>query len=131
MDIKTDPVVTSAPLLPIAGCNAGDLEASDAGSVPATSTPATEPLHDQADGAGALQAKAEASETPAPTPPQTLREFEAALRGLGFSRKQAASIAKHGFTQASDADETDDGDSEKVSEVLAALRRRTESLNKF
>ena len=32
-----------------------------------------------------------------PTPPQTLRELERALRGLGFSQRQAAAIARNGF----------------------------------
>lgn len=104
--------------LPSAGCDGGNLEASDAGSEPATSPPATEPLHDQADGAGALQAKVEASETPAPTPPQTLREFETALRGLGFSRKQAATIARNGFAE-KPAPQTDE-----LQTLYAALQQR-------
>jgi len=33
-------------------------------------------------------------------PPQTLREFERALRRLGFTRQQATSIARHGFAGA-------------------------------
>lgn len=32
-----------------------------------------------------------------PQPPQTLREFEHALRTLGFSQRQAAAIARNGF----------------------------------
>jgi hypothetical protein len=31
------------------------------------------------------------------TPPQSLREFERALRGMGFTRLQATHIARHGF----------------------------------
>jgi hypothetical protein len=38
----------------------------------------------------------EASDAQA-TPPQTMREFERALRGLGFTRLQAEHIARKGF----------------------------------
>jgi len=41
----------------------------------------------------------EASDAQA-TPPQTKREFERALRGLGFSRLQAEHIARQGFSGA-------------------------------
>ena len=34
--------------------------------------------------------------------PQTTREFERALRGLGFSQREAAGIALHGFKATSD-----------------------------
>ena len=40
-----------------------------------------------------------ASDTKA-KPPQTVREFERALRGLGFTRLQASHIARQGFAGA-------------------------------
>ena len=35
-----------------------------------------------------------------PSKPQTTREFERALRGLGFSQREAAGISLHGFNKA-------------------------------
>jgi HK97 family phage prohead protease len=42
-----------------------------------------------------------------PAKPKTLREFEAALRELGFSRAEAVAVAKNGFTEAEKAEEAD------------------------
>jgi len=42
-----------------------------------------------------------------PSKPKTLREFESALRELGFSRAEAVAIAKNGFTEAEKAEEAD------------------------
>ena len=52
---------------------------------------------DSAGCAGGLQAGA--GPTVSPTPPATLREFEHALRGLGFTKRQAESIARHGWAR--------------------------------
>jgi hypothetical protein len=58
---------------------------------------AVAPPQDTSDGAGcAAQAPADASDAQA-TPPTTVREFERALRGLGFTRHRAAEISRHGF----------------------------------
>lgn len=52
------------------------------------------------DSAGcAAPAPVEASDRRA-TPPQTTREFERALRGLGYTRLQAQHIARQGFSGA-------------------------------
>ena len=40
-----------------------------------------------------------------PKPPQTTRELEHALRGLGYSQRQAAAIARNGFRAAAAATE--------------------------
>jgi hypothetical protein len=47
--------------------------------------------------AGGAIADGPFDEATALVPPQTLREFERALRHLGFTRQQATSIARHGF----------------------------------
>lgn len=118
-------MLTSTPL-PGAGCDSGNLgDAAGCQQTPCDDRPAIEPLPDDDQGTGVLEAKAEASSSTTPTPPSTLREFEHALRGLGFTRKQATHIAKHGFTQATDAAETDAGDTEQLSELVALLRRNT------
>lgn len=55
--------------------------------------------------------------------PQTIREFEAAMRALGFSKRQAATIASSGFKalgkRAEGADESD-----LLAELVNALTRR-------
>jgi hypothetical protein len=48
-------------------------------------------------GAGCAVAAADSAGEATPTPPATVREFERALRGLGFTRQQAQAIARHGF----------------------------------
>jgi hypothetical protein len=55
---------------------------------------------------------------PAPQKPKTRSEFERALRGLGFSKREAKWIAARGFTGAADAEPED------VSEELVALLKR-------
>jgi len=60
--------------------------------------------------------------------PQTLREFETALRGLGFSRSEAKAISKGGFRAALTAEEEDE--SKQLGEDIAALIRRTAVLLK-
>ena len=73
-----------------AGCAESLSEASQANAL----------LRAASDGAGcAAPAPADESDATA-TPPQTVREFERALRGLGFTRPQATHIARHGFNTA-------------------------------
>lgn len=52
--------------------------------------------------------------------PQTIREFEAAMRGLGFSRAEAAAIATRGFKTASDADAIE---SDLLAELATAAQK--------
>lgn len=59
-----------------------------------------------------------------PTPPQTLREFEHALRGLGYSARKATAIARNGFKAS--APEPDEGI--ELHELRAALERRGAAL---
>lgn len=75
--------------------------------------------------AGCAAAPASDDGTPKPTPPQTVREFERALRTLGFNRQQAASIARHGFGGATVAPEPDE--TEHLREALQLLAISIES----
>lgn len=54
--------------------------------------------------------------------PQTLRDFERALRDIGYSRGEAAAIAKGGF-KAVQADAV----SEQLDDLAAELRRFAET----
>ena len=97
---------------PAAGC-AGD----DAGPADALKPADTE--------SAGCAADVEADAAPArPTPPTTLREFEHALRSLGFSARQAAAIARAGFK----ASEPDAADGIQQHELRAALERRAAAL---
>lgn len=58
--------------------------------------------------------------------PQTTREFERALRGLGFSQREAAGIALHGFKATGDA--VDSNIQAELSELAALLARNTNLL---
>ncbi len=49
--------------------------------------------------------------TPDPSPPKTEREFERALRMLGYSKRQAREIAARGFKALAQAEHADDTDS--------------------
>jgi len=42
-------------------------------------------------------AEPETSGTVAPVKPQTIREFEAALRGIGYSQRESKKVAAGGF----------------------------------
>jgi hypothetical protein len=59
-------------------------------------------------------------ETPALSPPRTAREFDQAMRALGFSKRQAKTIASHGFRGLAV-----EGQSEDVSEELVSLLKQT------
>ena len=50
--------------------------------------------------------------------PATIREFEHALKALGFSQRESASIARNGFKAASD----DTPDTDELAELAALLR---------
>jgi hypothetical protein len=102
------------------GCDGVNPEVSDVGCVEATGQvrPAPEPQQIEDFGTGVLEVNAEACET-APTPPATIRELEAALRSLGFSRKQAANIALHGFKAAPPEPQSD---TQQLSAALTKLR---------
>lgn len=52
--------------------------------------------------------------------PRTSREFEHALRELGFSKTEARTIASHGFKGLADADPAED-----ESDQLVSLLKRT------
>lgn len=58
---------------------------------------------------------------PAKSPPKTEREFERAMRELGFSKRQAREIAARGFKGASHEVPAD----EDLSEIAALLERNT------
>ena len=66
------------------------------------------------------QGPTEPEQPPALSPPKTEREFERAMRALGFSKRQAATIAARGFKVLAAASPAED-----VSEELISLLRRT------
>ena len=61
-------------------------------------------------------------------PPKTVRELEAALQTLGFSRRQAKVIASSGFKALGTSPEESD-DTETTAELVAALMRRGEAFD--
>lgn len=109
-----------------AGC--GDTPDAAAGCVPAAgdrpADAAATPGADDSAGCAA-EAPADSSESKA-TPPTTVREFERALRGLGFTRKQAADIARQGFnpaTAAAELDHSEPDDMQQLREAMEAFAR--------
>ena len=68
--------------------------------------------------------------TPAPaakSKPQTVREFERSMRALGYSQREAAAIASHGFKAIGTVEQA--ADQAEISE-LAALIAKTISILK-
>jgi hypothetical protein len=64
-----------------------------------------------------------APEIPALSPPRTAREFEQALREkLGFSKRQAKSIAARGFKALDLEDANAEDESAELDQLAAALR---------
>lgn len=57
---------------------------------------------------------------PIKSKPRTSREFEHALRELGFSKTEARTIASHGFKGLADADPAED-----LSELTALIERNS------
>ena len=51
---------------------------------------------------------------PEPQPPQTRKEFESALRGLGFSHREAKRIAATGFHSEGESEVIDEDSAEKL-----------------
>lgn len=95
---SVDDPVAESDLSVHAGCVAGP-EQAGAGCVGQTGdeSQAAAPPPAAGESAGcAAPAPVEASE-PKATPPQSLRELERALRGLGYTRLQAEHIARRGF----------------------------------
>lgn len=62
---------------------------------------------------------------PDKSPPKTEREFERAMRELGFSKRQAREIASRGFKGLAEADPSND-----TSELAALLKRNLELLER-
>jgi hypothetical protein len=61
-------------------------------------------------------------EPPALSPPRTAREFDKAMRALGYSKRQAAAIAARGFKALDlEADPAEDS-SDDLERLTAALR---------
>lgn len=71
----------------------------------------------------------DASDAPA-APPQSIREFERALRGLGFTRLQAKHIARQGFSgaTAAAAPVSEPEPDTDMQSLMAALQRRARAL---
>lgn len=84
------------------------------------------------DSAGcAAPAPVEASDRRA-TPPQTTREFERALRGLGYTRLQAQHIARQGFSGATaNTPAAPEPEPEpNMQSLVAALQRRARAFER-
>lgn len=64
-------------------------------------------------------------ESPIKSKPRTSREFERALREMGFSKSESRSIASYGFKAAEQAPES----SEDVSELAALVERNLQVLS--
>ncbi len=91
-----DPVAESE-LSVHAGCVAGPEQGHAGCDDPTGESQAAAPPPAAGDSAGcAAPAPVDASSAQA-TPPQTMRELERALRGLGYTRLQAEHIARRGF----------------------------------
>lgn len=103
-----------------AGCDGRTGEESQAAAPPSAA--------DESAGCAA-SAPMEASDTQA-TPPQTMREFEHALRELGFTRLQAEHIARKGFrgVTALDAAAPEPEREPDLTSLAAALERRGRAL---
>jgi len=127
--------VIASALSPSAGCADGPDQASAGCVAPAGDEgQAAAPPPAEGDSAGcAAPTPVDASDQKA-TPPQTLREFERALRGLGFSRPQAQHIAQRGFagvtanTEA--APEPERQSSDDMQALVAALQRRARAFER-
>lgn len=131
MTSSTDEPVRESQLSEHAGCVA-DPEQAGAGCVGPTGeeSQADAPPPAAGDSAGcAAPAPMEASAAQA-TPPQSLREFERALRGLGFSRLQAEHIARKGFegATATAAPAPEPEPDTDMQTLMAALQRRAAAL---
>lgn len=76
------------------------------------------------DGAGCTSTAAAVSEATTAKPPATVREFERALRTLGFTRSQASDIARQGFIKAAGTEVLQvDPMADQVNELRALLAR--------
>lgn len=121
-------------LSPSAGC-ADDPDQASAGCVAPAGDEgqAAAPPPAEGDSAGcAAPTPVDASDQKA-TPPQTLREFERALRGLGFTRLQAQHIARQGFkgaTATTPAAPAPEPESDDMQALVAALQRRARALER-
>lgn len=106
-DVQVERDVQSAPSLPAAGC---DLRST--GLVQGTSGLLCEKLRTMTDEPG--------ESPPTKSKPLTLREFERAMRDMGYSQREAKTIANHGFKGMSVDDPVED-----VSELAALIQRNT------
>lgn len=114
--VGAESTACAAALEPGAGCDQESSETGLAGDLPPAGDAST---------ASAAPAAAEL-ETERPKPPQTLRELERALRGLGYSQRQAAAIARKGFRPATAEPEHDRA--ALLVELRDALRRSIANL---
>ena len=84
--------------------------------------PANAPPPADGDSAGSASPTTDAKDATPAKPPQTVREFERALRGIGFTRPQAEAIARKGFIGAIAAAEPEPTPAEP-DHLRAALQR--------
>lgn len=121
-------VVLYSPTDASAGC-AGSLDDPAAGCLQAPSEDdADESKHVNDRGAGCAQAEDAAADQAAPkTRPTTLREFEHALRTLGFSKAESVSLARDGFKALAKGNGVDQA--AEFQSLRQAIERRASALN--
>lgn len=109
-----------------AGCVGTNPEADDAGCASESGErPMEATLQAEVDSAGCADTKPAGESNQRATPPQTVREFERALRTLGFSRLQAASIARRGFSGVTAPADSEPSESERLRAAIDRLARLT------
>jgi len=115
-----------------AGCVAGaatDDARCDQTDVVEISQAAAPPTAWQA-GAGCAAVPASDDSSSTAKPPQTVREFERALRELGFTRLQATSIARQGYGAAFAEAKQPDPDPSDIEHLRDALQRIAQSFER-
>lgn len=112
-----------------AGCAAGPDHGCAGCDSPTGDESQADALLQASDASTGCAAPAQAAERESrATPPQSLRELERALRGLGYTRLQAEHIARRGFTGLTAAAAPEPEREPDFDSLLAALQRRAAAL---
>jgi hypothetical protein len=112
----------------VAGTATDDARCDQTDAVKNSQTAATPTAGQAGAGCAALPASDESSSTA--KPPQTVREFERALRDLGFTRLQATNIARQGYGAAFAEAKQPDPDPSDIEHLRDALQRIAQSFER-
>lgn len=112
---------------PHAGCVGTQDAAAGCGQVLGEGGPASTQQPAEGDSTGRAEPSTDQQVVTLARPPQTVREFERALRDIGYSRTQAQAIARKGFSGATAAAEPEPAPSEP-DHLRAALQRLAQTL---